>query len=160
MDLKDGEETMFLCNKIRKWNNPPGCNPLRNSDRIPVIRVISGDTWTIDAEICSECGVPASQGNSHVEFVISENQFSPPIWTGEWMRGVLPDKNRDGLVHVTIPSEITRTFRRGSYMFSLRVSDLMKSRFSTQLAGNFLVEYMPTSDHASIPYRDGTSDNF
>lgn len=139
---------------------PPGVNPVRNEDRMPIIKVVSGDTWTVDAElVAADCG-PASPENSYVEFVLAENQFSPPIWTGEWMSGVIPDKNRKGLVHVRIPREITRTLRRGSYMFSMRVGDRMRYSFSTQLAGNFLVEYMPTSDQHSIPYRDGTSDRF
>ena len=105
-------------------------------------------------------GGPASPKNSYVEFVLSENQFSPPIWTGEWINGILPDENIPGLVHIRIPREITKSLRRGSYMFSVRVSDPMKFTFSTQLKGNFLVEYMPTSDHRSIPYRDGTSEIF
>lgn len=139
---------------------PPGVNPVRNEDRMPVVKVVSGDTWSVDAElVAADCG-PASPENSYVEFVLSENQFSPPIWTGEWMSGVLPDANRKGLVHVRIPREITRTLRRGSYMFSMRVGDRMRYSFSTQLSGNFLVEYMPTSDQHSIPYRDGTSDRF
>ena len=45
-------------------------------------------------------------------------------------------------------------------MFSMRVSDRMMYYFSTQLKGHFLVEYMPTSDQHSIPYRDGTSEKF
>lgn len=150
---------MFLTNKLRpQTNNPPGCNPLRNEDRIPVLKVVSGDTWIVDADLIAADGGPASPGNSHVEFVLSENQFSPPIWSGEWLNGVLPDENRPGLVHVRIPRDVTKAMRRGSYMFSMRVSDLMRYSFNTQLKGNFLVEYMPTSDQHSIPYRDGTQE--
>jgi hypothetical protein len=36
----------------------------------------------------------------------------------------------------------------------------MRYTYNTQLSGNFLVEYMPTSDQHSIPYRDGTSEKF
>ena len=147
---------MFVKDKLR----PPGCNPLSDEDRMPVVKVVSGDTWTISAELFAANGGPAAPDNSHVEFVLSENQFSPPIWTGEWMSGILPDENRPGLVHVNIPRDITKTLRRGSYMFSMRVSDRMRYSFSTQLEGYFLVEYMPTSDQHSIPYRDGTSERF
>ena len=150
---------MFLRNKTGV-NAPPGVNGLRDDDRIPVIKVVSGDSWVVDADLIAADGGPASPKNSYVEFVLSENQFSPPIWTGEWINGVLPDENISGLVHIRIPGEITKSLRRGSYMFSVRVSDPMKFTFSTQLKGNFLVEYMPTSDHRSIPYRDGTSEIF
>ena len=147
---------MFVDNKV----GPPGCNPLRQEDRMPILRVVSGDTWIVDAELVAPDGGPASPDNCCVEFVLSENQFSPPMWTGRWMSGIVPDENRRGLVHVKIPREITRTIRRGSYMFSMRVSDMMHYEYSTQLAGNFLVEYLPTSDQHSIPYRDGTSEIF
>ena len=147
---------MFVDNKV----GPPGCNPLRDEDRMPILRVVSGDTWVVDADIVAPDGGPASPNNCCVEFVLSENQFSPPMWTGTWMNGVVPDENRRGLVHVKIPREITRAVRRGSYMFSMRVSDMMHYEYSTQLVGNFLVEYLPTSDQHSIPYRDGTSDIF
>ena len=147
---------MFVDNKV----GPPGCNPLRNEDRMPVLKVISGDSWVVDAElVAADCG-PASPKNSHVEFVLSENQFSPPIFVGAWFNGVIPDSNIAGLVHVVLPRDLTKTIRRGSYMFSMRVADKMKYSFNTQLVGNFLVEYMPTSDQRSIPYRDGTSEIF
>lgn len=147
---------MFIDNKV----GPPGCNPLRNEDRMPVLKVISGDTWVVDAGLVAADGGPASPKNSRVEFVLAENQFSPPICTLEWMSGIVPDKNIPGLVHVRIPRDVTKTLRRGSYMFSIRVSDPMRFVYNTQLKGNFLVEYMPTSDQHSIPYRDGTSDIF
>lgn len=147
---------MFLTDR----HNPPGCNPLRREDRMPVLKVVSGDTWVVDAKLVAADGGPARPANSHVEFVLAENQFSPPIWTGEWANGILPDENKAGLAHVMIPREVTKALRRGSYMFSIRVSDLMRYSFSTQLKGNFLVEYMPTSDQRSIPYRDGTSEKF
>ena len=149
---------MFVKNKINP--GPPGCNKINDEDRMPVLKVISGDTWTVDADVIAADGGPASPNNSHVQFVLAENQFSPPIWTGEWMSGIVPDEHRKGLVHVKVPRDITKALRRGSYMFSLRVSDLTNFYFDTQLVGNFLVEYMPTSDQHSIPYRDGTSSIF
>ena len=144
---------MFIKNKI----SPPGCNPLNNEDRMPVMKVVSGDTWVVSAAFTAEDFGPASPKNSVVEFVLSENQFSPPIWTGGWFDGIIPDMFRPGLAHINIPRKITKTLRRGSYMFSARVGDRSRYSFSTQLVGHFLVEYMPTSEQHSIPYRDGTS---
>ncbi len=152
-------DAMFVTNKVKPVG-PPGCNPLKDSDRMPVLKVVSGDSWIVSAEFVAADGGPASPKNSCIEFVLAENQFSPPIWTGEWFNGMLPDANRAGLVHIEIPREVTKTLRRGSYMFSARVSDKTKFSFNTQLVGNFLVEYMPTSDQHSIPYRDGTSEIF
>lgn len=147
---------MFVENKV----TPAGCNPIGEEGRMPVARVVSGDSWEIRAEIAAADGSPATPSNSFVEFVVAENQFSPAMWTGTWNSGVLPYENRPGFVVVTIPRDVTKTFRRGSYQFSLRVADRMRSHFMTQLNGHFLVEYMPTSDQHSIPYRDGTSEIF
>lgn len=147
---------MFMKNKL----TPPGCNQLHPDDRMPVAPVISGDTWEIQARLFASDGGPASPDNSHVEFVLAENQFSPPIWTGAWYTGILPYENRAGFVRVMIPRDVTKTLRRGSYQFSLRVADRLRQTYNTQLTGNFLVEYAPTSDQHSIPYRDGTSEIF
>lgn len=145
---------------IKQKPMPPGCNPPSKEDRMPVAQVISGDTWEISAALVAADGGPASPENSHVEFVLSENQFSPPLWTGLWNAGILPYENRPGFVRVKIPQDFTKKLRRGSYMFSIRVSDRMRHAFNTQAKGYFLVEYMPTSDQHSIPYRDGTSERF
>ena len=147
---------MFIKNKL----NPPGCNPPLKYDRLPIVRVISGDTWEIRACLTAADGGPAAPGNSHVEFVLAENQFSPPLWIGTWYTGVVPYENRAGFVRVVIPRDITKILRRGSYQFSLRVADRLRKTYDTQLVGNFLVEYAPTSDQHSIPYRDGTSEIF
>lgn len=157
LQTKQKEEKVYVKNKLP---TPPGCNPLNNDDRMPVLRVVSGDSWTVSASLMAEDYGPATPKNTFVEFVLSENQFSPPLWTGEWFSGILPDINRIGLVHVRIPRDLTKKLRRGSYMFSMRVGNKTRSSFSTQLAGYFLVEYMPTSEQHSIPYRDGTSDIF
>ena len=139
---------------------PAGCNHLSDKDKMPVMKVISGDSWEVCASLIAEDGSPASPDNSNIEFVLSENQFSSPLWTGSWYSGVIPYENRVGFVRVIVPREFTKTLRRGSYMFSLRVSDRMEHSYKTQLVGYFLVEYMPTSDQHSIPYRDDTSEIF
>ena len=147
---------MFMKNKL----TPPGCNPPRPNDRMPVVPVISGDTWEIQARLFAADGGPASPNNSHAEFVLAENQFSPPLWAGVWYAGIVPYENRSGFVRVLIPRDVTKTLRRGSYQFSLRVADRLRRTYNTQLVGHFLVEYAPTSDQHSIPYRDGTSEIF
>lgn len=145
---------------VRGPDCPPGVNRMDGKLRMPVLRVVSGDTWTVDANVSFADGTPADPSNSEVEFVVSENQFSPPLWSGKWFSGVIPDLDRTGIAHVEMPRDVTKAFRRGSYMFSMRLSDRLGHSYRTVLSGNFLVEYMPTSDQHSIPYRDGTSEIF
>jgi hypothetical protein len=137
---------------------PAGQMPLDPADRQPVVRVIGGDTWHVTVNLYNPVDVlePATPDNTYVTVKIADTQFDDPLWTGEWFSGIVPDKNRRGLCHIAVPMDVTRSLRRGSYMFSVRVSDLLKTCTATEAYGSFLVEYMVTSDQHSIPYKDGT----
>ena len=147
---------MFVDSKI----NPPGVLSEIGKGRKQLFKIFAGDTVNLEMDLYAACGAPATPDNSCVEIVLAENQFADPIWTGRWWKGARPDPNRAGLVRIEIPRDVTKALRRGSYMFSARVSDLTGYEFSTQEEGYFLVEYAPTSEQHSIPYRDGTSENF
>lgn len=138
--------------------NPPGVNPALNEDRMPVLKVVNGDTWTVDAQLYNPSDMrPATCETCGVEFVLSENRFvKEPYWRGTWYDGVLPDDVVPGLVHVKVPKHVTGELRRGSYQFSLRVTDYLDDVTATELVGYFQVEYEPTSDIHNIPYRKGT----
>ena len=137
---------------------PPGVVPLQDGDRKPIIRVIGGDTWVVSANLVNPVnpGEPATPENTLIRIALSETQFCDPIWAGGWYTGVFPDTTRRDLCWIRIPRDVTKALRRGSYMFSLRVSDLLQTSVATELQGSFLVEYTPTSGQHSIPYKDGT----
>lgn len=137
---------------------PVGVNPALNEDRMPVIQVINGDTWTVDADLYNPANMePATVDNTYVEFVLTENRFvKDPFWVGTWYEGVLPDEHVPGLVHVKVPAAVSAELRRGIYAFSIRVTDYLDKVTKTELTGHFQVEYEPTSDTHNIPYRRGT----
>ena len=133
---------------------PVGVNPALDEDRMPVVKVVNGDTWKVDSEAWVPSTMePASFENSVLEFTLAENRFTEPIWTGFWYSGIVPDDVVPGLVHVTVPKEITESLRRGVYAFSLRVTANVGGARETELAGHFQVEYEPTSPEHNIPYR-------
>ena len=138
---------------------PPGVVPVLEEDRQAVIKVISGDTWTVNVNKFNPRNPvePATPDNTLIRVVLSETQFDNPIWVGSWYAGVYPDPVRKDLCQIRIPREITKNLRRGNYLFSLRASDLLMTSYVTEVQGSFLVEYTPTSDQHSIPYKDGTS---
>ena len=138
---------------------PPGVLPIREEDRQPVIKVVGGDSWTVDLNLYNPLNPaePATPDNTLVRVVLAETQFEDELWDGIWFDGVYPDENRNGLCHIKVPREVTRSLRRGSYLFSVRVSDILDTVKKTEAQGSFLVEYAPTSDQHSIPYKDGTS---
>ena len=140
---------------------PAGQMPLDPGDRKPVFHVIGGDTWHVSFNLRNPVnGAEANPDNTLVEVKLAETQFDEALWSGEWFKGIYPDADRRGLCHLLIPRVVTQALRRGSYMFSVRVSDLLKTTYETQAEGSFLVEYRPTSDQHSIPYKDGTSQIF
>ena len=135
---------------------PPGVVPVLDEDRQSVIKVISGDTWTVNVNLFNPRNPvePATPDNTLIRVVLSETQFEDPIWVGSWYAGVYPDLVRKDLCQIRIPREVTKNLRRGSYLFSLRASDLLMTSYTTEVQGSFLVEYTPSSDQHSIPYKD------
>ena len=136
--------------------NPPGVNKPLECDRMHIVKVTSGDAWKVEAKIVNPSnGMPANYRNTIVKFVLSENKFSKmPLWIGEWSKGVYEDSVIPGLVHVVVPDDVASTLRRGTYAFSMAVSDIDGCNRKTQLSGYFEVEYEPSSDEHDIPYRD------
>lgn len=137
---------------------PPGQVQLNPQDRTHIIKVIGGDSWHVSVNLYNPANPiePAIPENTYVEIKLAETQFDKAIWTGEWFNGIIPDPRRIGLCHINVPRDITERLRRGSYMFSVRVSDILKTNVVTEAEGSFIVEYKVTSDQHSIPYKDGT----
>ena len=134
---------------------PVGVNPALDQDRMPVIEVVNGDTWTVDADLYVPSTMePASVHNTYVEFVLTENRFvKEPFWVGTWYEGILPDDVIPGLVHVKVPRSVSAELRRGVYAFSIKVTDYLDHVTKTELVGHFQVEYEASSDTHNIPYR-------
>lgn len=136
---------------------PLGVNPLKDDDRQPVMKVVSGDRVVIGTKLSitiDDKEVPATPENSYVEFKLAENQFADTIWTGTWYDGVEPTHGcMPGMVEVVVPNRVAGDLRRGSYAFSLVVATKLRTHATTQLRGTLLVEYAPTSPINEIPYR-------
>ena len=136
--------------------NPPGVNKPQPSDRMHIVKVVSGDVWKLDARVFNPSnGVPANYRNTRVRFVLSENKFNyMPLWVGEWSKGVFLDSVVPGLCHIEVPECVSNKLRRGTYAFSLAVTDIDGRNQQTQLSGYFEVEYEPSSSEHDIPYRE------
>ena len=134
---------------------PYGVNPALPEDRMPVVKVVNGDSWAIDADVRNpRTMAPATPEDTVLEFTLAENRFcDDPIWTGKWYAGILPDDVVEGLVHVKVPKDVSKDLRRGVYAFSLRATDVLGDITATVLTGHFQVEYEPTSELHEIPYR-------
>ena len=140
---------------------PPGVMPLDPADRQPIVNLTGGDSCVLDLSLHlpGHPDSPATPETTFATAVLSENRFADPIWIGSWFNGIQPDADRKGLVHLRIPDEVTQALRRGSYALSVRVTDMLGENLETEARATILVEYEPTSDQHSIPYRDGTTAN-
>lgn len=134
---------------------PIGVNPALKEDRMPVIQVVNGDSWKVDTAVWNPSTFrPATVETVKLEFTLVENRFAcDRIWTGTWMDGIYPDEVVEGLVHIRVPKEVSSELRRGTYHFSLKVTDYLDNVSETELSGYFQVEYEPTSETHNIPYR-------
>ena len=139
---------------------PPGANPAVDEDRMPVVRVVNGDSWTLEARATNPVtGLPAGPGDTVLRFVLSENRFTAPLWEGSWHDGIEPIGTVPGLVRIRVPQDLCDRLRRGVYAFSLLVADDLGARKETQMRGHFQVEYEPTSETHNIPYRSDSPDS-
>ena len=135
---------------------PGGITPPSDDDRMPIWRAVNSDDLmlTTTLSVPGHPGIPATPLNSRVNFVLSQDRFSHcPLWRSSWNSGVTPVDGRPGLVRIKIDSSVSRTLRRGSYAFSMDITDVYGKNRSTVLAGSLLVEYEPSSDNHDIPYR-------
>ena len=126
-----------------------------------VWQVFSGDQNTLTAKLTLRDGVtPVTPDNSFVTFNLAETQFDEhTIWVGDWASGIVVKVPNSGVVDITIPSRIMNRLRRGSYMFTIRISDKLGNGSYTALNGGMLVEYTVGGPQHSIPYAHGIFDD-
>ena len=131
---------------------PQGVNPPSDYDRKRISSVYNGDTIIIETVAKLPDGTVATPDNSILDFDIADERFAIPIWHGAWRAGIEPLKN--GVVAIRIPDQVSVTFRRGSYLYSLVIADKLDANKRTVLEGTLLMEVVPTSPNQSIPYKD------
>ena len=133
---------------------PVGVNPPK--PKKDIIRVSGGDTIVIKDFVTDWDGRPITPENSITSFCLRDQKFSDEaVWTGGWFDGITLDNGKAGHVVVKIPDIVSWSLRRGSFVYSLLVSDKLLNNRRTHMRGSLLVEYEATSPHSSIPYKDG-----
>lgn len=134
-----------------------------------LFRCIQGDTWEFEFRLKdpSDKRLPIDRDRSIAVFRISDNRFSRALWTGTWGSGIGESASKydssgapsKGTVRVRVPASVTSRIRRGTYAFSMKVSDLLLENSSTQVSGSIQVEYEPASENRDIPYRMDAGDD-
>lgn len=135
---------------------PGGVNPPSDEDRMPIWRAINGEALLLESTISLVSGNPVTPGNSNLTFILADDRFTGPIWTGKWQEGIeeVDAQNHPGLIMIKIPDDVGDTLRRGSFRFSLSVTTKFNTEEHIPLRGTLLIEYEPTSPNQDIPYKD------
>ena len=135
--------------------NPVGVTPPSDHDRQPIQKLVGGDSLAFETIVQLDDGTAATESNSKLTFVLSNQRFAKdPIWTGDWYVGIVPVGGATpGRVRIQVPDSITAALLRGSYIYSLLLTDRLNNNRRTIMTGTLLVEYEPTSPQHEIPYK-------
>jgi hypothetical protein len=138
---------------------PIGVQPPSSEDAMPIWRADSGDDLVLETRATLADGeTKVTPDNSILVFVLSENRFSQVyFWTGRWHDGIeeVDPVNHPGMIRIQIPQDLANTLRRGTYNFSMNVSDKLGQDPYVTLVGTLLMEYEPSSPEHNIPYKHG-----
>ena len=135
---------------------PGGLQPPSEEDRMPIWQVTNGDDLMLTTKLAmpGHPNTAATPLNSRVRFVLAEDRFDTrQIWVGEWNSGITPVDGHPGLVKIRIDDGTAIRLRRGSYAFSMQITDVFGKQRTTILRGTMLMEYEPNSDNHNIPYK-------
>jgi len=133
---------------------PVGVTPPDDADRRNIYKLTGGDACVLHTSVTLMDGTPVTPDNARLHFALADQRFSEDNeWDGYWHDGI-EEGNAPGRIVITIPEAVTATLRRGSFLFSLVVTDALGVDRHTALTGSILVEYEPTSPTHNIPYKD------
>jgi hypothetical protein len=105
-------------------------------------------------------GVPATETDTIINFRLVDQRFCYPddaIWAGVWNDGITDLGN--GLIEVKMPQDVSDYLRRGSFMYTITVSDKLGRGRQTMCEGYLLVEYSANSPNPEIPYSNSTQNS-
>jgi len=134
-----------------------------------ITSLLAGDTLHVTAAGLVLDGEPINIRDFTILFGFSDQLFAEPLVellyepseyldeytvdTG-WIE--TPDSRMritDGLVSVMLLPAFTDTLRRGSYIYSVRATNLTTGFTGTIVEGHVLTRYSPTTLHRNIPYK-------
>ena len=119
-----------------------------------VHNVFQGDLLEIDTVAFLRDGTtPATPENSIITFTIVDDRFRiTHLSTGVWGDGA-EQLNDIGGVRLTVPETLTGTMRRGGFMYTVTITDILGTGRQTIEEGTIQVEYGADAPLPDVPYR-------
>ena len=139
---------------------PVGVNQPDDADRRPIWKAYNGDELRVRTRLENPWdSEPSTSANCEVEFVLADTRFSAKfdtLWEGAWGTGIeaVDAVEHPGLIDITIPAVVSGTLRRGSFIYSLTLTNPDTGNRYTVMEGSLLIEYAPTTPIQDIPYKE------
>jgi len=93
---------------------------------------------------------------SKLYFVIVDDRFKREILfeagTSHYEEKPTPEDRIK--IQVTVPATVTKTFRRGSFLYSMEVKSILGDEREVVEEGTILVEYQAGAPDPDVPYKD------
>lgn len=120
--------------------------------------LFQGDDFFLDTVAFTRDGEVATSENSIVTFTLVDDRFRREfLFRATWADNLAP-LNDVGGIRINIPEEVTSTFRRGKFVYSITVTDKLGKARKTVEEGAIQVEYGADAPDPDIPYRPEDSE--
>ena len=133
-------------------HDPYGVNPKKGDVQKTMHEFYQGDTITFKIPAVFADGTKATE-NTDTMFTLVDKRFhhTPIIWQGRVGNGLTYPI--DGVVEVVVPKSISDVLRRGSFLYSLRISTSLDTITHTAEEGSILIEYGADAPNPTLGYR-------
>jgi hypothetical protein len=134
---------------------PPKSGPIHKR----IHSLYQGDYFCMDTDACFPNGEVATPENSRLLFTVVDDRYCQDdvntFYTAEWNDNITQIEDSVGGVKVCIPQSVTCRFRRGTFKYSLTLSDKLGQNRRTLEDGNLIVEYAADAPLPDAKYREG-----
>jgi len=131
---------------------PPKSGPIHKR----IHSIYQGDLLSIKTAACFPDGTVATPDNSRLRFTLVDDRYCQDscntFYTAEWKNNIEPI-NTCGGVEIKVPQVVTSTLRRGSFKYSLTLSDNLGQNRITLEDGTIMVEYAADAPAPNAYYR-------
>ena len=133
--------------------DPFGVNPKQGAIQAVTRRFYQGESISFDIPALLASGTPVTADNATAAFTLKDNQFFlDDLWSADLVEGL--SVPAPGVIRVTIPNEVSDLFRRGSFSYTLFVTDKATRKVKLVEEGTLLIEYAAGSPNPDLAYKD------
>jgi hypothetical protein len=138
---------------------PIGIRPQSGPIHKRIHSFYQGEFFCMDTQACFPDGTVATPDNSRLIFTVVDDRYCQDepntFYVAEWNDNIEQIPDSEAGVKVCIPQSVTCTFRRGTFKYSLTLTDKLGQQKKVLEDGNLIVEYSADAPLPDAKYRDG-----